>query len=100
VPRERGPASPLPLRSEAEKCPAAHAIGEITRHFDELAWKPLMEDFLNPGISTSLVRGWTNYQDDVRHQYVWQWQGQWESDKGEIATYDLKYTNAFGRNVM
>jgi len=78
--------------AETHTCHAMHGMrsDRRTRHFDELAWKPLMEDFLNPGISTSLVRGWTNYQDDVRHQYVWQWQGQWESDKGEIATYALR----------
>ena len=79
-----------------EVCPAPHTIAEITRHLEQVGWEPLKEDFLNPGISTSLVRGWANYQDDVRHQYVWQWQGQWQSATGEIATYDLKYTNAGG----
>jgi hypothetical protein len=79
-----------------EMGPAPHTIVEITRHLDQLGWEPLKEDFLNPGVPTSLVRGWTDYQDDVRDQYVWQWQGQWQSARGDIATYDLKYTNAGG----
>jgi hypothetical protein len=82
-----------------EMCPASQSIAQITHHLEEIGWKPLTEDFLNPGIPTSLVRGWTAYQDDVRRRYVWQWQGQWESDKGEIATYDLKYTNAPGNTT-
>ena len=75
-----------------DPCPAQNAIAAITRHVEQLGWRPRTEDVLNPGIPTSQVRGWNPYEDDVRNRYVWQWDGQWESPGDEVVWYDLKYT--------
>jgi hypothetical protein len=104
---------PLPLRPlpEARHVVAAGAAGEFAVHYDLQAcypasatldlllkrlpaeWVPRKENFLNPGMPTSHVRGWTHYEDDRTqpHSYVNHWAGEWDDTSGRILTYDLVF---------
>jgi len=104
---------PLPLRPlpGARHVVAASAAGEFAVHYDLPAcypasasldlllkrlpaeWVPRKEHFLNPGIPTSQVRGWTHYEDDTTqpHTHVNQWAGEWSDKSGRILTYDLVF---------
>ncbi|HEY0158043.1 MAG TPA: hypothetical protein VGF28_12220 [Thermoanaerobaculia bacterium] len=56
-------------------------------------FRPRNEDFMNPGVPTSHVRGWTDYADHSRkpHSWVHHWAGEWEDSGGNILSYDLMY---------
>ncbi len=59
-------------------------------------FRPRAEDFMNPGIPTSHVRGWTSYEDGTTQpsSSVHQWQAEWEDAAGNILTYSLQYRSA------
>ncbi len=75
------------------KYPALDVIVNIKAQLAELGWIPLEESFLNPGIPTSHVRGWSNFEDATgeRLRVVYSWWGDWTNDRGEIVTYVLRY---------
>ena len=56
-------------------------------------FKVRKESFMNPGIPTSHVRGWTNYLDSSGKVLtrVDHWSGEWEDAAGNIVAYDLMY---------
>jgi hypothetical protein len=78
----------------AEKYPASNAIQRISSRLKALGWKPLHDDWLNPGLPSSHVRGWTDFVDftatPMRH--VHQWGAQWQDKAGNIVGYDLRYS--------
>ena len=59
-------------------------------------FKVRKESFMNPGIPTSHVRGWTNYLDSSGKVLtrVDHWSGEWEDAAGNIVAYDLMYRSA------
>ena len=73
--------------------PAPEAIGRIAVAMSESGWTPFEEDFLNPGMPSSLVRGWTDYREGslTADSGRTQWIGQWKNPKGEVAEYRLLY---------
>ena len=73
--------------------PAAAQIAEILTHMSGLGWVPLKEDSLNPGIPTSIVRGWTSFIDASKPKRVrrWGWSGEWRSKRGDITSYRFAY---------
>ncbi len=77
-----------------EKHPAADAIQQISARLHALGWKPLRDDWLNPGIPSSHVRGWTDYQDasvkPSRHIHLWL--AQWKHAAGNVVVYSLRYS--------
>ena len=72
--------------------PATAQLQEIASRVPS-TWRTRTEDFLNPGIPTSQVRGWTDYYDATKHpeQKVHHWAGEWQEPAGGILTYDLLY---------
>lgn len=56
-------------------------------------FRPRRENFLNPGVPTAHVRGWTSFADHSTrpHSAVHQWDGEWEDPDGNILTYTLQY---------
>jgi len=56
-------------------------------------WQPRKEDFLNPGIPTSHVRGWVDYVDATTRPEtrVHMWSSEWENESGDILSYSLLY---------
>ncbi len=58
-------------------------------------FRPLAEDFMNPGVPTSHVRGWTSYEDATTPTAsVHQWQAEWKDAEGNILAYTLEYRSA------
>ena len=76
-----------------EEYPALPVIQTIQSRLERSGWHPLREDFLNPGLPSSLVRGWTSHEDRTqgRAAQVYQWMAQWEDDSKRIVWYDLTY---------
>jgi hypothetical protein len=72
--------------------PAAAALAEIEAQVPD-TWTPRRESFQNPGLSTSHVRGWTQYQDLTTDPDSWvhQWSSEWQNAEGDILAYDLHY---------
>jgi hypothetical protein len=75
--------------------PAAALIAQIQSSAKDAGWHALPEDWLNPGIPSSVVRGWTDYLDKSHTPttFVHQWQAQWSNSAGDILTYALWYTS-------
>lgn len=46
-----------------EKYPASNAIQQISAELEAIGWTPLKEDWLNPGMPSSHIRGWTDFVD-------------------------------------
>jgi hypothetical protein len=74
--------------------PPSNVIQQISSKLNDLHWAPLKEDWLNPGIPSSHVRGWTEFLDDNRGalQHVHQWLAQWKDPSGNIVSYSLRYS--------
>jgi len=76
-----------------EPYPATSFIEGLKSKLEKLGWRPLSEDFLNPGLPTSLRSGWGNYEDRTRvpARTVYEWSGQWQDSSGSIVWYILTY---------
>ena len=73
--------------------PAEPTISFISAELLKRHWEPLREDFLNPGLPSSQVRGWMQYEDASREPRtsVRTWACDWEDGAHNITRYDLKY---------
>ncbi len=73
--------------------PASPFLCELTHHLDDRHWLGLREDALNPGLESSLVRGWTDFEDASERPdtHVHSWGAQWRNQDGELLTYVLRY---------
>jgi hypothetical protein len=78
------------------KCeyPAEDVLNAIRTRLKQVGWKPLREDWLNPGLPSSFVRGWTYYEDSTTKPAtsVRSWNADWENSSHDILTYMLDYT--------
>ena len=74
--------------------PADSIIACISKKLSENGWQPLKEDFWNPGLPSSQVRGWTHSTDATVHPEatVDAWATQWQNQAGDVAWYYLQYT--------
>jgi len=77
-----------------EKHPAPNAIQQISSRLKALGWTPLQGDWLNPGLPSSHVRGWTDFIDGTTTpmNHVHQWGAQWKDKNGNIVDYTLRYS--------
>jgi hypothetical protein len=73
--------------------PAESTVAFLSTQLRSQRWTALREDFMNPGIPTSEVRGWTQFEDASREPRasVRQWACDWEDGAHNITLYDLKY---------
>ncbi len=73
--------------------PAPEFIDQLLKKTNDMGWTPLKEDFLNPGLPTSIVRGWSDYEDASRkpNTKVHSWQTDWQNKNGDVLIYGLKY---------
>ncbi len=73
--------------------PASTVINELQSKINGNGWSPLKEDFMNPGIPTSIVRGWTKFEDASKqpNTEVHAWVTDWQNKKGDILQYHLTY---------
>ncbi len=75
------------------KYPAENFIEWLTLELKSQGWTPLKESFLNPGLSTSINRGWGSFIDGTTtpNQKIHQWITDWRNSAGDILTYGLQY---------
>jgi hypothetical protein len=74
--------------------PADDVLNAISVRLKKLGWEPLKEDWLNPGLSSSRVRGWVYFEDSTTRPAtsVRAWHEDWENSTHDILTYMLDYT--------
>jgi hypothetical protein len=77
----------------ADEYPARRPLSLLTETLQLEGWKPLREDFLNPGILTSQARGWTEFEDATgrNSRYLYEWHGQWQDSTGRVVWYVFSY---------
>jgi len=73
--------------------PAEKIISAISGQLGKKGWKPLREDFMNPGIQSSRIRGWKSFADATQQpeEGVHSWVADWESPAHDIVVYTLEY---------
>ena len=71
--------------------PAQNVLHTINTRLHALGWKPLRDDFLNPGLPSSHIRGWLYYEDHATYTSVRVWQADWQDAEQEVVTYRLEY---------
>ena len=81
-----------------EPYPAAATLSRIRSELSRLGWQPLAEDFLNPGVLSSHVRGWVSFEDATTAPatQAHQWYGQWEAASGDVVAFGLLYRSPLG----
>jgi len=74
--------------------PASSVVSYISDQLQGMGWRPLQEDFWNPGLPSSHLRGWTHFEDATVHPpaTVDAWAGQWQNKSGDLVWYDLRYS--------
>jgi hypothetical protein len=79
--------------------PASEVIQEINSKLAQQGYKPLKESFLNPGIPSSMERGWSEYVDATKtpKKTVHQWNNDWSNSAGEIVSHMLRYEYPEGK---
>lgn len=79
--------------SVKEKFPALDFVANLYCDLKSRGWIPMEENFLNPGMTTSHVSGWGGYEDRYAKppKKVQTWQAQWESERGDVVCYSLKF---------
>ena len=72
--------------------PATAVISTLLKQLSDKGWSPLKEDYLNPGLPTSIVRGWTQFEDGTKqpNDIVHSWSSDWQNTKGDVLMYILK----------
>lgn len=80
--------------------PASGVIEEIKAMLTKQGWQPLKEDFLNPGILSSEVKGWSEYVDATKKTRMTEhlWMADWNNNKGDIVRYALRYVHPEGKD--
>ena len=75
------------------KFPASGVIAWVSEKLHGAGWKPLTEDFLNPGIPTSQAQGWQHFAGGTNdtEACVALWLGDWKDSSGNIVRYSLQY---------
>ncbi|MGD0215647.1 MAG: hypothetical protein ABSB87_20685 [Terriglobales bacterium] len=73
--------------------PADNVLSTISARLKKLGWEPLREDWLNPGLPSSHIRGWTYFEDETTKPAtsVRAWGAQWENGDHDILEYSLEY---------
>jgi tetratricopeptide (TPR) repeat protein len=76
-----------------EPYPAKQTLADIREQLSKFGWKELKEDWLNPGMSSSFVTGWSEFAegDTIPPRFVWQWAGDWVNKQGAVIGYSLRY---------
>jgi hypothetical protein len=74
--------------------PAEPVIEWVKNELQSKGWKPLNESFLNPGLPSSITKGWESFIDGTinPNQTVHQWIADWSNDSGDIVTYGFRYS--------
>ena len=72
------------------KYPAEEFISQIHSYYEKQGFQPQKEDYLNPGMPTSEVRGWGNFLDQKGIK-IFSWNSQWKDLNGNYIHLLLEY---------
>lgn len=73
--------------------PAEAVLEQLRHQLTQRGWRPLKEDFLNPGLPSSHVTGWQSFGDGTTKPatLVQQWLAQWDDANGDVLVYAFQY---------
>lgn len=78
----------------AAEHPAEGVIQRVSSRLEALGWRELKDIWLNPGVRSSHVRGWSQHRDagasSVRQ--VHRWDAQWTDEEGAVVNYTFTYS--------
>ncbi len=82
------------------KFPAESTINQVSKKLESEGWIPLKEDYLHPENSTSLVSGWTIYEDPPKRPayMIYEWSGNWKDKADNIVTYQFQYKDPIDKH--
>lgn len=78
-----------------EDYPAELFLSNLSTYLSKMDYTPLKEDFMNPGISSSNVKGWDYFIDATQspERKIKQWIGGWQGKDESIVRCMLRYDN-------
>ena len=78
--------------------PATKILSFISNDLRKKGWNTLDQDFMNPGLPSSHIRGWTVSGEGIQGStsVVHQWSADWENEEHDIVRYDLEYRSLDG----
>jgi len=78
--------------------PAEEVLKYIKTKLAHDQWIPLENDYLNPRIPSSHVRGWGSFVDRTTSPKtkVRQWLAQWKNSEGDIVWFRFQYRSSVG----
>ncbi len=73
--------------------PAGDLIAVVSAELERRKWRPLQEDYLNPGLPSGHVRGWQRFNQPAKNppQTIHQWLANWENQDGDVMSYGFIY---------
>jgi len=76
-----------------EQFPADSLLSELKAALPAERWRPLTENWLNPGTSSGDARGWTSFFDTTKTppKLVHVWSGGWQDSQGNLVEYAVTY---------
>jgi hypothetical protein len=79
--------------------PPKGVIEQISSRLEAHGWRPLKQDWLNPGMNSSHVTGWSAWNDVTDESaplQVLNWHAQWQNDAGDLIAYRFNYSYPLG----
>jgi hypothetical protein len=78
--------------------PSTEVISEIKAKLSAKGWEPLKDDFMNPGLPTSYVKGWDKFtdKDHIPPTKVYRWTADWKNKSNEVTRYILIHEYPLG----
>lgn len=76
--------------------PAESVVAQIRAALSPDRWRPLAQDWLNPGNPSGFTRGWSDFVDKTKtpNTIVHVWSAEWRDDDGNLVTYGLRYDSS------
>ncbi|HSE39673.1 MAG TPA: hypothetical protein VLH08_02825 [Acidobacteriota bacterium] len=73
--------------------PAQTTIKEITSKLEAEGWVPMQQEYLHPENVTSIVSGWTFYEDPPKRpsNIIYEYLANWKDKADNIITYQFQY---------
>jgi hypothetical protein len=79
--------------------PPTGVIEQISSRLEAHGWRSLKQDWLNPGMNSSQVTGWSGWNDVTNESaplQVLTWHAQWQNDAGDLIAYHFNYSYPLG----
>ena len=73
--------------------PAEDVLAFLKTELQKRGWKPLPENYFNPGTPSSLQRGWIFVEDHTKQPWTgsYGWGAEWENSAHDLTEYSLRY---------